>query len=96
MYHSSKVLGTQWVLTTNIIISISIMKSGNDSFKNNSHESGSRFECLPESWEALKELVWVNTWHSVFNSPPFKIRKGIVSDQCWGKGAIGGNKNEFN
>ena len=93
MYHSGKVLGTQWVLTMNIIISINVIKGGNDSFKNNSHESDSRFGCLPESWEVLKELVWVNTWRSVLNSPPFKIQKGIICDWCWGKGAVGRNKN---
>lgn len=93
MYHFGKVLGTQRVLAVNIIISINIIKGGNDSFKNNPHESDPRFECLPESWEVLKELVWVNTWHSVLNSPAFKIRKGIMCDWCWGKGAIGGNKN---
>lgn len=46
MYHPSKVLGT---VNAHHKLIISIIKGGNDSFKNNSHESDSRFECLPES-----------------------------------------------
>lgn len=80
MYHPSKIVGSQWMLTINTIISVSILKGGDDSFKNNSHESGSWLEYLPEPWETLKELVWVNIWHLVLNSFPFRIQKRVMCD----------------
>lgn len=70
MYYFSKVFG---IVNVYYKLIISIIKGGNDFFKNNLYELDFRFECFLEFWEVLKELVWVNIWYWVVNFFFFKI-----------------------
>lgn len=61
MCHPCKVFGTQRMLAVNIIISVSLTKGGNESFKNMSHETDSGFELKHhEIGLAVKETQVIN------------------------------------